>query len=958
MASVVATPASLVLGTNTVTWTVTDGSGLTATSTQTVTVIDAQNPTIATLGPISVNADAGVCTYASSQLTAPATGDNCSVASVVATPSSLVLGTNTVTWTVTDGSGLTATSTQTVTVIDAQNPTIATLGPISVNADAGVCTYASSQLTAPATDDNCSVVSTVATPASLVLGTNTVTWTVTDGSGLTAVSTQTVTVIDAQNPTIATLGPISVNADAGVCTYASSQLTAPATGDNCSVANVVATPASLVLGTNTVTWTVTDGSGLTAVSIQTVTVIDAQNPTIATLGPISVNADAGVCTYASSQLTAPVTGDNCSVASVVATPASLVLGTNTVTWTVTDGSGLTATSTQAVTVIDNQYPTVTAASDVVTTTSVDGTGNCTAAVAVSDAIYGDNCSSSLAWVMTGAVSASGNGQVGTYTFPIGLTTITYTVTDGSLLTTTDALIVTITDDELPTITCPTPTNPYTVNNGCTWTGAGLDAVIGDNCGIPTLSYSINSGAYIAGNANGYNFPIGTTNVTYRVVDASGNIASCSFAIIVHGITVSGVVNYFNTANTPMNNVTVKLKQGGTDIYSTTTTSLPDTPGLYSFTDVCAGNYDVVFTTGKATGGINSSDAAQVNAWGVLASAGSAYPIEKVRFFAGDVLKNNVLNAGDAGRILNYFVSGGADPIVPNWTFWRTGETTTTQNPLPNVLTISIPNGSGPIVQNYYAMVSGDFNMSFTPGSTKAVENNVILNIGGTMIVDAGVDFELPVVAGMDMQIGAISLIINFPTDKLEVSGVYLGTDPDNTMEYALVDNELRIGWNSLIPISLSTGEALLTLKLRTIGAMAQGETIRLSLTSDPLNELADGDYNTILNALLFVDEIGGTETSVPGVSLNGKLLLESYPNPFVNNVTFAYTLPKEGKVVLEISTMLGSKSDVLLDEWQTAGDHTYTVDMSKYSVGVYTATLKLQSKDDECSRTIKVIRGH
>ncbi|MFV5697720.1 hypothetical protein ACM55H_05065, partial [Flavobacterium sp. ZT3R17] len=62
--------------------------------------------------------------------------------------------------------------------------------------------------------------------------------------------------------------------------------------------------------------------------------LDNVNPTIATLTGISVNADAGVCSYASSQLTKPTAADNCSVLSVVASPASLVLGSNTVTWTV------------------------------------------------------------------------------------------------------------------------------------------------------------------------------------------------------------------------------------------------------------------------------------------------------------------------------------------------------------------------------------------------------------------------------------------------------------------------------------------------------------------------------------------------------------------------------------------------------------------------------------------------
>ena len=45
---------------------------------------------------------------------------------------------------------------------------------------------------------------------------------------------------------------------------------------------VVASPASLVLGENTVIWTATDKSGLTATSEQIVTVVDAQKPTALT----------------------------------------------------------------------------------------------------------------------------------------------------------------------------------------------------------------------------------------------------------------------------------------------------------------------------------------------------------------------------------------------------------------------------------------------------------------------------------------------------------------------------------------------------------------------------------------------------------------------------------------------------------------------------------------------------
>ena len=79
-----------------------------------------------------------------------------------------------------------------------------------------------------------------------------------------------------------------------------------------------------------------------------VTVTDVEAPVYnMCCSDVSVNTDAGVC---ETQVTmgSPSTSDNCSVASVVndyngTSDASDVypLGTTTVTWTVTDGSGNT-----------------------------------------------------------------------------------------------------------------------------------------------------------------------------------------------------------------------------------------------------------------------------------------------------------------------------------------------------------------------------------------------------------------------------------------------------------------------------------------------------------------------------------------------------------------------------------------------------------------------------------------
>src|SRR5262249_59337524 len=196
------------------------------------------------------------------------------------------------------------------------------------------------------------------------MGTATVTWTVTDSSGNTATATQLVTVKDHEVPRFRALAALAdVPTDAGKCYATGVALGTPTTGDNCGVANVSNdAPAQFNKGTTTVTWTVTDSSGNTATATQLVTVKDHEIPTITAPAALAdVPTDAGKCYATGVALGTPTAGDNCGVANVSNdAPAQFNKGTTTVTWTVTDSSGNTATATQLVTVKDHEIPTITA----------------------------------------------------------------------------------------------------------------------------------------------------------------------------------------------------------------------------------------------------------------------------------------------------------------------------------------------------------------------------------------------------------------------------------------------------------------------------------------------------------------------------------------------------------------------------------------------------------------------
>ncbi len=521
-------PAAFPLGITTVTWTVTDNSGNTATCAQTVTVTDNVNPTITCPANVSATTNTG-CTATGVALGTPVTNDNCGVASVTNNaPAAFPLGVTTVTWTVTDNSGRTATCTQTVTVTDNVNPTITCPANVSATTNTG-CIATGVALGTPVTNDNCGVASlTNNAPAAFPLGATTVTWTVTDNSGRTATCAQTVTVTDNVNPTITCPANVAATTNTG-CTATGVALGTPVTNDNCGVASVTNNaPAAFPLGVTTVTWTVTDNSGRTATCAQTVTVTDNVNPTITCPANVTATTNTG-CTATGVALGTPVTNDNCGVASVTNNaPVAFALGVTTVTWTVTDNSGRTATCAQTVTVTDNVNPTITCPANVAATTN---TGCTATGVALGTPVTNDNC---------GVASVTNNAPAA---FPLGVTTVTWTVTDNSGRTATCAQTVTVTDNDAPIAVCQPATIGLDGSGIATLTAADVNGGSTDNCSIASISVVPNT----------FN-AVGTYTATLTVTDAAGNSSTCTATVTV------------TDSQPPVaicQNITINLNAGGT-----------------------------------------------------------------------------------------------------------------------------------------------------------------------------------------------------------------------------------------------------------------------------------------------------------------------------------------------------------------------------------------------------------
>ncbi|MBE0654564.1 MAG: HYR domain-containing protein, partial [Bacteroidales bacterium] len=421
-------PGTFPTGNTTVTWTVTDNAGLTATASQLVTVVDNQLPVIVAPANVSVNTDPGSCNATGVLLGTPTTSDNCGIASVVNNaPAAFPTGNTTVTWTVTDNSGLTATATQVVTVTDKQPPVIVNCAVNrSQNADGNGESTVPDLTAEIVVTENCSypLIITQSPPAgtTIAIGAIMVNILAEDAAGNSASCSTIITVVEDGAPIITTCAAErTLTMDAG-CTVSLPDLTGEVIAtDNGTIVSVTQIPEAGVLagpGTTNVSILVTDDVGNSSVCTTKITVIDEIPPVITAPVGISRQTDMGSCTATGISLGTPLASDNCSVAGITNdAPASFPVGVTTVTWTVTDNAGLTATDVQTVTITDNQNPVIiNCLEDMV----VDASDYCGSTVFWTEPTAGDNCSFSL----------SSSHIPGDF-FDVGTTVVIYTATDAA-----------------------------------------------------------------------------------------------------------------------------------------------------------------------------------------------------------------------------------------------------------------------------------------------------------------------------------------------------------------------------------------------------------------------------------------------------------------------------------------------------------------------------------------------
>jgi large repetitive protein len=310
------------------------------------------------------------------------------------------------------------------------------------------------------------------TPNANFNGTDTISYAISDGNGGTSNATVTVTIAPVNDAPVANPDAATTAEDTPLANIVVLGNDSDIEGDPLTVTAASApngtvtinpdgtlnyTPNANFNGTDTITYTISDGNGGTATTTVTVTVTPVNDPPVAVNDVASTNEDTPLVIAPLANDTDidrdPLTITAATALNGIVTinpdgtiryvPNANYNGPDTITYTISDGNGGTSTATIAVTVVPVNDPPV-AVNDNATT--LEDTPVTVAVLANDSDLEGNPLTVTAASAPNGTVTINPDGSL-TYTPRAnfnGTDTITYTISDGQGGTATATVTITVT----------------------------------------------------------------------------------------------------------------------------------------------------------------------------------------------------------------------------------------------------------------------------------------------------------------------------------------------------------------------------------------------------------------------------------------------------------------------------------------------------------------------------------
>ncbi|MFN0123741.1 MAG: HYR domain-containing protein [Blastocatellia bacterium] len=432
------------------------------------------------------------------------------------------VGVTTVNFTAIDSSGNIAVKSFTVKVNDTQKPVITGV-PANVNAEADTLGGKIVNFVPPTASDIVSgnvIVQTSGAPAGnkFPVGVTNVNFSATDGAGNNQTASFTVTITDTTKPVMSGI-PANQTVEATSGAGAVVSYTLPTATDIVDGAVTVTTDkpsgSTFAIGTTTVNFSAKDARNNTTTASFSVTVQDTTAPVFSNVPVdriVAKTSDAG----ANVTFTPPTASDAVDgpvqVTSSHASGALFPIGDTTITFTARDSRNNTRTASFKISVVTNPPPVISGVPANVTLEATSPAG------------------AAFSYLMPTALdSRDGPTPVTTThpsgtTFPLGMTTVTFSSTNSLGLTSTASFKVTVVDTTPPAFT---GSSPDLLTEALSPSGANVIYALPGAVDLVDGPVAVT-----ASKASGSLFPIGVTTVTLTAKDTRQNMTSRTFTVTV------------------------------------------------------------------------------------------------------------------------------------------------------------------------------------------------------------------------------------------------------------------------------------------------------------------------------------------------------------------------------------------------------------------------------------------
>ena len=492
-------PTLFPLGSSTIIWTAIDNSGNSASAMQQISIVDTTPPIIHSVPDITAEA---IVPYDNIiELQEPGADDLLGVISITNdAPEFFPIGETIVTWTATDVGGNTASIEQKITVFDTTFPILEI--PDDIVIEATSLDQNEVNLGEATSTDNGEIVSLINdAPEFFPIGETIVTWTATDSSNNFSSLTQLVSVIDTIAPEILPVEDITLEASSVDTNIVN--LDNPIVSDIQDTTIYVIAPDVFPIGETTVTWTAIDASDNSAITTQTVTIVDTTKPSLSI--PHDQTVEASSLDETLVDIGQAEAHDITGISSITHNaPDVFPLGSTLISWTATDNHGNITTAYQTITVVDTTSPVIISPQDI-TSEATDPTMNY---IELGELVASDS---------VGIESIINDKPI---TFSFGSTAVTWTVTDTSGNISQATQVVTLVDTTLPEIFAPTDIVAEATGLSNTMVELG-EATANDIMGIASVTEHPSRF-----------FVLGETTITWTATDTSGNSVSATQTVTI------------------------------------------------------------------------------------------------------------------------------------------------------------------------------------------------------------------------------------------------------------------------------------------------------------------------------------------------------------------------------------------------------------------------------------------